>query len=235
MLPLTQDIKTALEKQADAKRATQMQAYMKSAMPFYGVPAPTVTKICQSVFKANPIDTQVTWHAAILDLWREATHREQRYVAENLAGVKRFREFQSPKSYPMYREIIVDGAWWDLVDGVVHRLGEILVDYPKAGRKKMTAWMNASNLWQRRAAILCQLKLKDSTNEDLLFTAIEVNMHDQEFFIRKAIGWALRNHAKTNPQTVVSFVSSHASELSPLSKKEALRILLKDGLIDTIP
>jgi len=131
--------------------------------------------------------------------------------------------------------MIVDGAWWDLVDGIAHRLGELLLDYPAPTLRKMQAWSKVENIWQRRASILCQLSLKQETNEALLFAAIDASVGDDEFFIRKGIGWALREYAKTNPKSVISYVNKNRKRLSTLSKKEALRILLKNSQIESIP
>ena len=235
MKPLTRDIKAALASQANAEKAEQARAYMKSAMPFHGVAAPEVTKICRQVFPEYPLSSQTAWHEVMLDLWRRAEFREERYVAENLAAVKAYRTYQTPGTIPVYREMIVDGAWWDLVDGIVNRLGELLIDYPGSTTRKIVSWSKVANFWQRRASIICQLKLKQNTNEDLLFDVIETNMGDNEFFIRKGIGWALREYAKTNSRAVIRFVTRNKDSLSPLSKKEGLRILLKNGVIKSIP
>lgn len=211
------------------------RAYMKSEMPYHGVPAPEVKNICKTVFPDHPFSSQAEWHNAMLDLWRLAEFREERYVAQNLAAVRLYRPYQGPKTISVYREMVIDGAWWDLVDGIVNRFGEMLLDYPASTRKKMVSWSKVRNLWQRRISILCQLKLKEHTDEDLLFNAIEVNMNDKEFFIRKAIGWSLRNYSRTRPKTVIRFVKKNRNQLSPLSKREALKVLLKNGQVQSVP
>ena len=172
MNPLTKDIKKALAAQANMYKAKRAQAYMKSKMPFHGVAAPEVRKICVSVFPRYPLASQEAWHDAMLDLWREAEFREERYVAQNLAAVRPYRPYQSTKTIPVYREMIVDGAWWDLVDGIVNRLGELILDYPAPTLRKMQAWSKVKNIWQRRASILCQLSLKQDTNEALPWVPI---------------------------------------------------------------
>jgi 3-methyladenine DNA glycosylase AlkD len=235
MQPITRDIKAALASQANAEKAAQARAYMKSAMPFHGVAAPQVKKICRIVFQEYPLSSQASWHEVMLDLWRRAEFREERYAAENLAAVKAYRTYQTPGTIPVYREMIVDGAWWDLVDGIVNRLGELLLDHPGATTSKIYSWSRVPDFWQRRASIICQLKLKQNTNEGLLFDVIETNMGDDEFFIRKGIGWALREYAKTNSKAVIRFVTRNKDSLSPLSKREGLRILLKNGVITSIP
>ena len=125
----------------------------------------------------------------------------------------------------LYEEIIRTGAWWDLVDGVAHRLGDLL----QAHRAKLTPllgrWSRDDDFWVRRAAITAQLGAKAATDTALLGAVIEANLNDPEFFIRKAIGWALRQYARTDPAWVRAFVQRHWDELSPLSRKEALRNL----------
>ena len=235
MKKLTIDIRKQLKSQADPQRAAKQQAYMKSAMPYYGVPAPAVAAICREVFRANPMQNGSDWQAHILELWRTAKFREERYVAQNLAGVSRYRRFQTMEALPVYEEMILSGAWWDLVDGVSGRLGELMLDHRIDMTRNMNAWSQADNLWLRRSAIICQLKLKKQTNTELLFQAITHNMADKEFFIRKAIGWALRSYSVTAPDDVIRFVEKYREQLSPLSKREALKRLLKSGEVSSIP
>jgi 3-methyladenine DNA glycosylase AlkD len=118
---------------------------------------------------------------------------------------------------PMYEELIVTGAWWDLVDEVATRLvGELELGF-------LRSWAVDPDLWKRRTAIIAQITRKDRTDAELLFDCIEPNRGDREFFIRKAIGWALREYSKVDPDAVVRYCATH--ELSPLSRREALRIL----------
>ena len=235
MQPLTRSIKEALEAEADSSKATEMQRYMKSEMPFHGVQAPMQKKIFNAVFKQYPLFDETVWHEAVLDLWREASCREERYASIALSGIKYYRAFQGMKSLPMYDEMIVTGAWWDYVDSLSNRLGELLEDCPAPMTKKMASWAKHKNMWKRRASIICQLKLKRKTDTDLLFDNIRINMADSEFFIRKAIGWALREYSKTSPDAVISFIHKHAKALSPLSKKEGLKVLIKQGRISEVP
>ena len=235
MLALTRAVKKGLAERADPERAAGQQAYMKSEMPYHGVATPGVTAICRAAFKAHPFETQDAWHEAMLDLWRQAEYREEKYAAEQLAAVRKYRAFQTMKTLPIYREFIVDGAWWDLVDGIVRRLGELLIDHPAPMKKQMLKWSTSRSLWQRRSAIICQLILKDQTDEDLLFRAISNNFDHPNFFVRKGIGWALRDYSITAPETVIAFIDEHKNELSPLSKREGLKRLLKSGVVTEVP
>ena len=125
---------------------------------------------------------------------------------------------------PLYEEIIVTGAWWDYVDGVAsHRVGPILRDYPAPMTKKMLAWSRSPNMWKRRTSIICQLGFKNDTDLDLLYACIEPSLDSKEFFLRKAIGWALRQHAWTDPAEVKRYVRRNRARLSGLSYREALK------------
>ncbi len=136
----------------------------------------------------------------------------------------------------MYREMIVTGAWWDLVDAVAtQRLVWLLRRSPRPMARQMRAWAHSRDLWKRRSAIICQIKQRADTDLDLLHDAIAPALGEREFFLRKAIGWALREHAKTDPDEVIRYVREHKDELSPLSKREATRNLIKAGLLDAVP
>ena len=200
-----------------------MQAYMKSAMPYRGVPTPALRALCREVFAAR-LATFPAWRDTVLALWRDATHREERYAAIELSGHRFYREFQTMDALPAYEEMIVTGAWWDYVDVIaIHRLGELLRRFPRPMSRTMRAWSRADDLWKRRSAILCQLSFKRDTDLDLLYECIAPAMEAREFFLRKAIGWALREYAKTDPAEVRRYVREHTQRLSPLSQREALR------------
>jgi 3-methyladenine DNA glycosylase AlkD len=200
-----------------------MQAYMKSTMPYYGVTSPQVDAVCKKVFAENPFASCAEWEAAILELWRGARFREERYAAIRLVSLKRHRECWSPDLMPMLEEMIVSGAWWDYVDALAQVVGELLRSHPKKIRPVMRAWSQDANLWRRRVSIICQLSFKRETDLELLYANIEPNLADRDFFIRKAIGWALRQYAWTDPKEVARYVREHAEQLSGLSRREALK------------
>ncbi len=122
--------------------------------------------------------------------------------------------------------MIVSGAWWDYVDELAtHRIGPLLALYQEPMRATMLAWSRDANLWKRRTAIICQVGFKATTDEELLYACIAPNLGDRDFFIRKAIGWALREYAKTRPDAVRRYVREHEDALSPLSRREATKHL----------
>ena len=203
-----------------------MQAYMKSAMPYHGVNAPLLRQTCKRMFADVDLSTGELWESHVQDLWRGATHREERYAAIELSGHKRAAPFQAPEAMPLYEEIIVTGAWWDYVDAVAsQRVGPILRSHPKPMHKMMLAWSKSRNMWKRRTSIICQLGSKKDTDLDVLYACIEPSLESKEFFLRKAIGWALRQYARTDPAEVKRYVRCNESKLSGLSKREALKNL----------
>lgn len=210
-----------MSKRANPERAAAMQAYVKSAMPCYGLSMPQVRGVCKEVFSGREPSSCADWQKAILELWRGARRREERYAALYLLRVKRYRECVVPSIMPMIEEMIESGAWWDLVDELVHTVGELLRAQPKEIKPVMRAWSTDSNLWKRRVSIICQLSFKRDTDLELLYANIEPNLKDREFFIRKAIGWALRQYAHTDPDEVARYVRAHDAELSGLSRREA--------------
>jgi 3-methyladenine DNA glycosylase AlkD len=216
-------IRGALRERADPVRGAGAQAYMKSALPCLGVRVPEVRRIAAAAAADSPFTSAVQLRGTVLELWRNAMAREERYAAIDLTADP--LAAGDMLMLPVYEEMIRSGAWWDVVDPVTTRLCGLL----QANRAEMSAmllgWGTDPDFWMRRAAILSQLKAKAATDSGLLARILETNMADREFFIRKAIGWALREYSKTAPEWVAAFVAEHAATLSPLSRREALRRL----------
>ena len=237
--PLLLDLRRELKRVAVAANAPAMQAYMKSDMPYHGVSAAAMRAACRRVFAAHPIVSAAAWRRDALALWDGATHREERYAAIEWTGDRRARAFQTLEALPMYEHMIVTGAWWDTVDALAKlRLGELLRREPKKMRSRMLAWSMDANIWKRRSAILCQLGFKGDTDLPFLYACIEPSLEPNLrrgalrgrslsatdlFFLRKAIGWALRQYAWTDPKEIARFVRSRGDALSGLSRREALK------------
>lgn len=209
---------------ADPGKAQGMQAYMKSAMPYLGVSTMPLRKVCARVFAQGAYTSAKAWQRDVLAIWRGANFREERYAAIELTGIVASRPFQTLDALPMYEEIVVTGAWWDYVDAIAtQRLILLLAEDPTAMKRKMITWSKCGNLWKRRSAILCQIKAKESTDLEFLYKCIDPSIGSSEFFLRKAIGWALRQYAWTDPQEVLRYVKTNQIRLSALSKREALK------------
>jgi 3-methyladenine DNA glycosylase AlkD len=122
------------------------------------------------------------------------------------------------------------------VDAVaVHRVGPILEGRPGAVKKVLREWSRGRNLWKRRSAILSQITLKERTDLAFLYQCIEPSLGSEEFFLQKAIGWALREHAWTDPREIVRYVRGRRDRLSKLAKREALKNILRSGMLSRIP
>ena len=221
---LIEHLRAELAAVADPARAPAMQAYMKSVMPYLGVPTTPLRAACRPVFDAHPLPTFAAWRDTVLALWRGARYREERYAAIELTGHRLYREWRTAAALPMYEEMIVTGAWWDLVDGIAtDRVPELLAHEPAVMGPVLRRWSRSDDMWKRRASIICQVGRRLEVDTALLAECIEPSLESREFFLRKAIGWALRDYAWHNPEWVRGYVRDHAARLSSLSRREALK------------
>lgn len=209
------EVVAALKGAADADRAAGMARYMKDQFEFFGVPAPQRRAL----------------QRAVLGRWRPASEDELAEFAQALWAVPQ-REAQyvavdvverSARSatLALCETLVVTKSWWDTVDGLAPVVGEIVRRDP-AALAALDRWVSDDNLWRARVAIIHQLRFGASTDAARLFRYCSARATDPEFFIRKAIGWALRQYARTDPEAVRSYVAAHP-ELSGLSRREALR------------
>lgn len=221
---LVTQIRRVLADHADPDKAAGMRRYMKSEMAYRGIQTPLRRRLCRGVFQAHPIEDERAWRESVLDLWRNAEYREERYAALALLGAREYGSFRTLDTLPLLEELVVTGAWWDYVDEIAsHRLRELLERHPAEMSREMRGWSRDPDKWKRRASIICQLNRKRETDTELLFDCIESNLADPDFFIRKGIGWALRSLAWTDLATVESFIARNAEQISPLSRREALK------------
>jgi 3-methyladenine DNA glycosylase AlkD len=211
----------ALTARADPEKASQMQAYMKTDMPFYGVQKSERALILRDLVREFPPSDQAGYEEMVLGLWA-LPYREEKYLALGVA--RRFKTFITPVSLPLYRRLIVEGAWWDLVDEVAtHLICDLVVGRPAEAWPEVDTWIDSEDMWLRRTAIICQVGAKEATDVDRLFRFCAERAFEKEFFIRKAIGWALRQHARVDPEAVAHFVTEHRDDLSGLSYREATK------------
>jgi 3-methyladenine DNA glycosylase AlkD len=210
----------------DPEVAAAQQAYMKSAMPCHGVPSPRLRQALRPILAAYAPDSRDAWEATVRELWDGATHREERYAATALARHRAARPWQDVDTLPLYRHLVVTGAWWDHVDEVAaHLVGGVLAEHRDAVAPVMRAWARDDDLWVRRTAVLCQLRHRQDTDTDLLREVVACNVDDRSFWLRKAIGWALREYSRTDPGWVRAEVDRLGDRLSGLSRREAMRRL----------
>ncbi|HUP17057.1 MAG TPA: DNA alkylation repair protein [Acidimicrobiia bacterium] len=216
-------VQAELSKLADPAKAMPMAAYMKTEMPFYGVPKPGRLPIARAVkVKFPPIDAEDYRHK-VLSLWG-LPHREEKYLAIGYAWT--FRKHVVFPQVDLFERMIVEGAWWDFVDELASPIvGKVVLEDRLVMRPVLESWVDGPNMWLRRTAILCQNRHKGQTDQAMLFDFCLSRSDEKEFFIRKAIGWALREYARTRPDEVKRFLVEHGDKLSGLSRREAAKHL----------
>ncbi|PSW20619.1 DNA alkylation repair protein [Photobacterium sanctipauli] len=202
--------------------AKAMQDYMKTEQPFYGVKQPARKAIFKQAREHTKIDNFENYRRLVLWLW-SGENREEQYLAMDAAEY--YKAFRTLDAFPIYEEMLNEATHWDTVDKIASNLVGPLVNEHRELEAKLIEWRTSENMWLRRASLLAHLKHKEDTNVQLLEDTVLVLAHEQEFFIRKAIGWVLREYAKTNPDYVRNLVVQHDDRLSALSKKEALKAL----------
>ncbi len=201
---------------SDAERAGKMSQYMRQLHPFYGVMAPERKQILKSVIKELGLPTNSATIAK--ELFKEE-ERELHICAQEL--MQKANKQWTENSLDDFKFMLSTKSWWDTVDFIASNLvGPYLKKFPKK-TAEVHSWADTDNIWLQRTTILYQLKYKSSTDSDWLAQVIHKHKHQKEFFIKKAIGWSLREYARSNPAWVRDFVQK--TELQPLSKKEALK------------
>ncbi len=220
-------VRAGVAARANPAKANGMRAYMKPEMPYLGVQTAGIGEVAREVFPAHPLPTFDDWRETVVALWSEARFREERYAALGLIAWRTYKPFRtSLAALPLYERLIVGGAWWDLVDGLAtHEVADLLRRFPNEMRETLLAWSLCADPWLRRSAIICQVSFKGATDRELLYACIEPSLGERGFFLRKAIGWALRELAKAAPDEVRLYVARHSAQLSGLSTREALKHL----------
>jgi 3-methyladenine DNA glycosylase AlkD len=216
-------VQSALADAADPEKAAGMQAYMKTDMPFYGVQKPERARILRRLCKEHPPADHGQYLSLATALW-ELPHREEKYLAQGVATA--FPKWIIPESFPLYERFVVEGAWWDFVDETAtHMIRTLVLGHPGYTWPIMDHWIDDPDMWRRRSALLCQIGAGSRTDQERLFDYCRRCAHETEFFIRKAIGWALRDYGRTAPEEVAHFATTHRDELSGLSYREATKHL----------
>lgn len=217
------NLATDLRALANPEKAQQMQAYMKDRFPFLGVPGPE-RKVAQKPFLAAARRSDMGEILDAADRCWEADEREFQYVGCDLLRAR--AQVLRPGDLDRLHHFIITKSWWDTVDTLAcHPVGTLISHYPELATV-MDEWIDDANIWVARTAILHQLTYKDRADQDRLFRYAVTRAGDSEFFIRKALGWALRTHARVAPDAVREFVATHDEMLSGLTKREAMKHLL---------
>jgi 3-methyladenine DNA glycosylase AlkD len=207
---------------AHPEHALKQSAYMRNLFPFLGLTKPQRELLEKTIFKKTKVENLDALQKILLKLW-EKDHREFQYTALCLA--QKHRKMLTPKILPTLETMIRNKSWWDTVDTIAPNLVGHLVKLHPELTKLMDQWIEDPYLWIRRAALLHQLRWKAETDEEKLFSYCKKTLHERDFFIRKAIGWVLREYSKTNPKAVKKFISLHQTQLSTLSIREGSKYL----------
>ncbi|MGB6552627.1 MAG: DNA alkylation repair protein [Candidatus Binataceae bacterium] len=222
---LARYVTAQLKRLANRSKAPAMAAYMKTAQPFFGVPTPARTAMLKQMGdRFAPTDAK-SYARSVMALWK-LPHREEQYCA--IAVARRHDQFITPAAIPLYERMIREGAWWDFVDEIAASLvGAVYGNFRAQTRPTIERWINDEDLWIRRAALLSHLKHKRDTDAAQLFRHCLKLAPEPEFFIRKAIGWVLREYSKTDARAVRTFLTANRKQLSKLSYAEGSKHLAR--------
>ena len=213
-------LETAFAANKNSENAFAMAKYMKNNFPFFGIKTEERRRIFKEIWKENKPEVSATARVITLDLYSKK-EREFHYCAIEIL-IKELKGNYIKKDIQLIEKLILNNSWWDSVDTIAkYILGEYLLEFPLETKNVIERFSNSENMWLNRSAILFQLGYKQKTNTDFLFSECLKQAYSKEFFIQKAIGWALREYAKSNPEIVRQFVEN--SNLKPLSTKEALK------------
>jgi 3-methyladenine DNA glycosylase AlkD len=197
-----------------------MAAYMRQQFRFLGIPMPQRRALSRDVLAGLPAPTE-TDLLSVADACWALEHREYQYFGTDLLA--RHAAGLTPRSMPTLERLIATKSWWDTVDALASRVvGPVVARYP-ALVATLDAWIRAGNIWLVRTALLHQLRYRKATDSDRLFRYCSARCGDPDFFVRKAIGWALREYARSDPEAVRRFVAENQGRMAPLSVREALR------------
>ena len=220
MHPYLKEIVKIYKANANSMNAAGAKAYLLNQFEFFGIKTPQRRTLCKAFYKTHPIQNHDELSLIVKECF-EQPQRELHYFAIELVG--HHKKIWNKKTLPLIEWMITHKSWWDSVDSTnTHVISEFFILFPEHIPAYTSKWNQSSNIWLQRMSILFQLNYKQNTDTALLKAYIEHCINEQDFFIRKAIGWALRAYAKNNPKWVKAFVKSHPN-LSPLSKREALK------------
>lgn len=213
------ELKIRFDQQADADRAFQMKKYMKDLFPFFGIQANPRRAICSQFLKDYGLPEKKVLFELVKLLW-EKDEREFHHFGAEL--VHKFKNSIEEDDLEIFQWMIIHKSWWDTVDFIAANLvGNYFRKYPQHTYQMVQKWQDSENMWLQRSTLIFQLKYKEKTDVDLLTRQILALKDSKEFFLRKAIGWALREYSKTNPDWVREFVGK--TTMSGLSTREALK------------
>ena len=214
------DLLEELEAVKDPHKATPMEAYMRYQFSFLGIAAPERNALYKKYFPSAKKTKLIDWD--FVDTCWEKEPREYQYVAANY--LKAMQSYLTENDLPKLERLVVTKSWWDTVDILDRVVGSLVANHPEL-EEVLLKWSLSDNIWLRRVAIDHQLLRKENSNVQLMEKVLLNNLDQTEFFINKAIGWALRDYSKTNPEWVASFIEKNKERMTDPSIKEASKYL----------
>ncbi|WP_152446631.1 DNA alkylation repair protein [Bacillus sp. THAF10] len=221
-----QTIIETLRANAQEENRQPMENYMRNHFPFLGIKSPERKELWKEFFRING-KPELEWLEALAYFLYAQPEREFHYAALSMIDVH--KKSLTIQHLPFLEKLITSNSWWDTIDHLApHHVGTILLKDKKAVGSFPDNWINSPNFWLQRSAILYQLKYKKMTDEEKLFFYISSTKNSKEFFVQKAIGWALREYSKTSPKVVMDFIQK--TDLAPLSRREGVKHMERQGL-----
>ncbi|WP_297868498.1 DNA alkylation repair protein [uncultured Flavobacterium sp.] len=216
------DLEADFRKASNSELAIPMENYMKNNFTYFGIKTENRRAIFKSNYEQNKAEVKSNFRAIAWELF-QMKEREFHQTAIDLL-VKEFKKSFVLEDIQLIEKLIITNSWWDSVDTIAkYLLGGYLLQFPSETLKVVERFSNSENMWLNRSSILFQLSYKEKNNFEILKSECEKHKDSNEFFIQKAIGWALRDYSRFNPKGVESYVNS--TNLKPLSRREALRLL----------
>ena len=220
MHPYVASLKALFDQHANPDQAGPMKKYMRDQFEYLGIKSPQLKTLSRQAIKENGLPSLEELDQIVRELW-ELPQREYQYLAIGL--MERLEKKLPAGAIQTLAHMIVHKSWWDTVDNISHVVGLHFKRYPDVREKYLPEWRASENFWLRRTILLFQLDYKEGTDFGLLREIIRENLGSSEFFINKAIGWALRQYARIDPGAVKEFVKT--APLHPLSRREAMKHL----------
>ena len=222
-MPFIQSLETAFLEKSHPENGLKMAKYMKNLFTFFGIKTEDRRLIFKTIWKENQKEVTENARSIAWELFTKP-QRELQYCGIEIL-MKELKKNYKKEDIQLIEKLIITNSWWDSVDVIAkYILGQYLLEHPLETEKVIERFSNSENMWLNRSAILFQLDYKQKTNFDILKSECEKHKNSNEFFIQKAIGWALREYAKTNPELVKNYVIH--TNLKNLSQKEALKHIL---------
>ncbi|CAM4251892.1 DNA alkylation repair protein [Flavobacterium terrigena] len=222
-MSLITEIKQSFEVNEDVVYGQKQSDYLKNNFPFYGIPTQARREILKNCAAEYQEDIKDNFRTICWELY-QFPHREMHHAAIDIFLKEIKKKFQINDIH-LIEKLIITNSWWDSVDTLAkYAVGGYLTKFPEKKYAIIDQFSNSDNMWLNRTAIIFQLGYKQKTDFNLLISECEKHKHSNEFFIQKAIGWALREYGSVNPSGVLEYVNQ--ANLKPLSKKEAIRKII---------